>query len=391
MSLLSKAQEIAEEMITVRRHLHQHPELSNQEFETTKLVASYLSKWNIPHTIAKSGTGIVALIQAANATKTLALRADMDALPIVEETDVPYKSIHTGVMHACGHDLHTAVLLGTAKMLIDNQHLLKANVKFIFQPAEEIMCGAKEMLQAGVLENPKVDAAVALHTSPDLSVGEIGIRQGAMLAACDNITITIKGTGGHAAHPHKSVDPITIAGHVLTSLQTIISRELPPTEQAVVTIGQIHGGEAHNIIPETVIMKGTVRTTNPEIREQMPTIIERIIQYTAQSMRGDATLHYEHGCPALISDISLLQLFEQTTSDLLGEEHVVHMPVPSMGGEDFAYFLEQVPGFMFRMGTGSDNENTRRALHNHKVEFEDEAIQYGIAAMVNFTLAYGEV
>ncbi|WP_342558378.1 M20 family metallopeptidase [Metasolibacillus sp. FSL K6-0083] len=390
MSLFTKASTISEEMISVRQHLHQHPELSNKEFETTKLVASYLSKWGIPYTIAESGTGVVGFIEAPNATKTLALRADMDALPISEETNLPYKSIHSGIMHACGHDLHTSVLLGTAKMLIDNQHLLKANIKLLFQPAEEIMSGAKEMLQAGVLENPKVDAAIALHTSPDLSVGEIGIRYGAMLAACDNITITIRGTGGHAAHPHKSVDPILIAGHVLTSLQTIVAREIPPTEQAVVTIGHIQGGEAHNIIPESVIMKGTVRTTNPAIREQMPAIIERIIQHTAESMRGNASLHYEHGCPALLSDASLLQLFEQVTTELLGEKQVVHMPAPSMGGEDFSYILEQVPGFMFRMGTGSDNENTRRALHNHKVEFENEAIQYGIAAMVNFALTYGE-
>lgn len=388
MFILQQSTEILDEIIEIRRHIHQYPELSNQEFNTTKLVSDFLEGLGIMHTVCESGVGVIGYLHIDDDAKTLAIRADMDALPISEATELSYKSQINGVMHACGHDMHTAVLLGTAKLLVENRHLLKCNVKFIFQPAEEIMRGAKDMIAAGALESPAVDAIVALHTSPDLSVGEIGIRFGEMLAAADGLNITIKGTGGHAAHPHKCVDPIVIAGHVLTSLQAIISREIPPTDSAVITIGQIAGGEAHNIIPETVTMKGTVRTTNPSIRHQMPETIERVVKNIAYSMRGDADIEYTFGCPAVISDTNLLQLFEQVTSELFERNPIVHMPVPSMGGEDFAFFLEEVPGFMFRIGTGGDNPNSRRALHNHKVEFEDEAIYYGIASMTHFALSF---
>ena len=388
MSILQQTTNILEEIVQIRHHIHQHPELSNQEWNTTQLVSKFLGDLGIPHTVCESGVGVVGYLHIDEAAKTLAIRADMDALPILEATDVSFKSQNNGIMHACGHDMHTAVLLGTAKLLVENRHVLNCNVKFIFQPAEEILRGAKDMIAAGALDSPAVDAIVALHTSPDLSVGEIGIRYGAMLAAADSLNITIKGTGGHAAHPHKCVDPIIIAGHVLTSLQTIISREIPPTDSAVITIGQINGGEAHNIIPEIVTMKGTVRTTNPSIRQQMPKTIERVVQNIAFSMRGDADIEYTFGCPAVISDRNLLQLFEQSITELFEHNAIVHMPVPSMGGEDFAFFLEEVPGFMFRIGTGSDNPDSRRALHNHKVIFEDEAIYYGIASMTHFALTY---
>lgn len=388
MTISQQTTAILKEVRTIRRQIHQHPELSNQEFNTTKLIADYLDSLEIPYSVGQNGVGVIANISVDGASKTLGIRADMDALPIVEQSELPYKSTVDGIMHACGHDLHTATLLGTAKLLQKNKSDLQCNVKLLFQPAEEIMRGASDMLEAGALENPKVDAIVALHTSPDLSVGQIGVRHGAMLAASDTLEIKIKGVGGHSAHPHKCVDPIVIAGQVLTSLQTIISREIPPTDPAVISICQIQGGHAHNVIPEFVTMKGTVRNTNIAIREQMPAMIERISKNIAQSMRGDAEVTYTFGCPPLISDSHLLEHFEQVTSEIFEENTIIHMPVPSMGGEDFAFFLEHVPGFMFRIGTGNDLPNTRRALHNHMVEFDDDAIYYGVMALTHYALSF---
>ena len=386
--VLQYAKQIAPEIVEIRHQLHAKPELSLKEFETTKQIAKYLHDLAIPYSIGEQGIGVIGYIIVNDQFKTLGIRADMDALPIQETTDVPFKSTIDGVMHACGHDVHTATLLGVAKVLKENKEHLKCNVKLIFQPAEEVLAGAKYMIAEGALENPKVDAIVSIHTSPDIDVGQFSIRHGAMLAAADMLEIEIRGSGGHAAHAYKCVDPIVIAAQVISSLQTIISREVPATDSAVITIGSIHGGEAHNIIPDVVKLKGTVRNTNPDIRNSMPERIERVVKNIAASMRGNAEVTYHFGCPPLIGDSDLITQFEQATNALFEAEVVNHLPAPSMGGEDFAFFLEQVPGFMFRVGTGSDNPNTRRPLHNEKVEFEDDSLYYGIAALANFALQF---
>lgn len=388
MNFLLLAEEMQEKIISIRRWLHQHPELSGQEYETSKLVAAVLEEAGIEVKTNVAGTGVVGLIIGEQPGKTLALRADMDALPIDEQTGLEYASCNQGIMHACGHDFHTAILLGAAILLNGQKARIKGTIKVIFQPAEEKLMGAAGMIEEGVLKNPDVDAIMALHCWPELPAGTIGVRRGAFMAAADSLDITVKGKGGHAAHPHKCVDPIVITGQIISTLQTIVSREVAPVDSAVVTIGKIQGGTASNIIASEVKLSGTVRTVNPALREKMPRMIERIIGKTAESMNGEADVTYSLGSPPLINDCDLVTLIENTVTDTLGKDKLAYLETPSLGGEDFAFYLEKIPGMMFRLGTANNRQESRLALHNARLVFDESAIVPGIAVMCETAVRY---
>ncbi|MCM3733577.1 M20 family metallopeptidase [Fictibacillus nanhaiensis] len=381
MSFLQLAESIKHRIVEYRRHLHQYPELSFSEYKTAEFVANILEENNIEVLRNVAETGVVGLIKGDSPGRTIALRADMDALPIQEHTDLRFSSNNPGVMHACGHDFHTSILLGAAILLNQNRHLINGNIKLIFQPGEEKLTGAKKMIEKGVMRNPDVDAIVALHCWPDLPAGTIGIRKGPITAAADFLDITIHGKAGHAAHPHKCVDPIVIAGQVVSTLQTIISREVAPTEPAVLTIGKISGGTAPNVIPSTVHLSGMIRTVNPDLQKRMPEIINRVVTKTAESMNGEAEVTYTMATPPLISDESMVALIDHVVSETLGHDHLVYLENPSLGSEDFSFYAEQVPGVLFRLGTHNEKPESKLSLHNAGVIFDENALTTGVSVM----------
>lgn len=390
MDIAVKAQAVENEIISIRRQIHSNPELSHQEFNTAALIEKFLSELPGITAVSRIGnTGVTGMLcgTGSQSGKTLALRADMDALPVEERTDLPFSSNNKGVMHACGHDVHTAVLLGTAKVLSQARDSFSGSIKFIFQPAEEKMAGAQLLLREGILSDPEVDNIIGLHCWPEIPAGTVGIRRGAMMAASDSLNISVSGKQGHAAHPHKCVDPIMISAQIITAIQTILSRELAPVEAAVVSFGQIHGGHAPNIIPEMVELSGTVRTISPATRESMPERIKRISEGITRDMRGSALVDYTFGCPPLISDEDLIQLFEKTMKSVLGDDMLVYLENPSMGSEDFAYYMEKVPGLFFRLGTAGPEESFV-PLHSPYFKVDEKSIVTGITAMSNLAREY---
>ena len=386
MGIMEIARGIEEEIIAIRRKIHENPELSLFEFETAKLVAEYLGNLGMEVHTEVGGTGVVGLLKGKQPGRTVGLRADMDALPIEEQSGLAFSSKKKQVMHACGHDMHTAVLLGAANVLSGMRDQIQGNVKFIFQPAEEKALGAANMMKEGALENPRVDFMFCLHTWPKLPEGIIGVRKGPMCASADEIEIEIEGKGGHAAHPDMCIDPLPIAANIISTIQTIVSREIPPTESAVVTIGAIHGGSVSNVIPSSVKMRGTVRTINPEIRAKMPDILERIITNSAAAMRGKAKLTYHLGSPPLVNDDGLVELGSQAIIEEMGPNALRELKEPSLGGEDFSFYLEKVPGMMFRLGTRDEREESALPLHHPGVVFSEKAIVPGITALATVAL-----
>lgn len=381
MNILKEAKELRSTIVKLRRYLHQNPELSNNEFETSKFVVDKLKKLGLELQTGVGGTGVVGLLKGGKPGKTVALRADMDALPINEETGLEFSSNKKNVMHACGHDFHTSILIGAAIVLSQKRESLQGNIKFIFQPAEEKLIGASQMIRDNVLENPQVDAIMALHCWPDLPTGTIGVKRGEVMAAGDSLDITIKGKQGHAAHPHKAIDPITIASYVITKLQTIVSREIAPVDSVVISIGQINGGNAFNVIPQTVKMSGTVRVLNPEIRDKLPDMINRIVKKTAESMNGEAKVNYNFGSPPLINNDLMVDVLDKSVTQLLGNDNLVYMNTPSLGSEDFAFYLEKIPGVFFRLGTYNAGHNPQYPLHHPKVLFDEGALEIGISVI----------
>jgi amidohydrolase len=373
--------EVVPEVTHIRRKIHTWPELAFEEKVTSSLVADYLEASGIEVTRGVAGTGVVGLIRNKS-ERTIALRADMDALPLIESSKSQYVSQNVGKAHACGHDGHTAVLLGAAKVLSKMSDQLQSNVKFIFQPAEEQGTGAKRMIEEGVLDSPHIDAIFGLHSWPNLPAGEIGIRYGPMMASTDRFELTIHGKGGHAAHPHKAIDPIVIAARVIDSFQTIVSRQTSPVEPAVLTIGRIQGGTTHNAIPDSVEMEGTIRTLNPATREQIISSMKRIAENaSAMSSAPPPVLKIQTGTPALINDSRIVDVIDKIGRRTLGENSVRLLTEPSMGGEDFAYYTLKVPGAMFRLGVASETGPTE-SLHSSSFGFNDDAIKAGISVLV---------
>ncbi|WP_456397548.1 M20 metallopeptidase family protein [Desulfurobacterium sp.] len=384
MDFLKEAQGIKDFVVGLRRQIHQYPELSGREFRTSELVADTLKGIGVDEIQEGFGetTAVVALIKG-NGDRTVALRADMDALPIEEETKKPYVSKIKGVMHACGHDAHTAMLLGAAKLIVKHKDELEGNVKLIFQPCEERQdCrGAKRLISAGVLKNPDVGAIFGIHVFPELETGKVATCPGAVLASSDVFCIKIHGKGTHASKPHMGVDTVLIASQVVNALHHIVSRRVNPLDPAVLTIGTIKGGEAENIIPDTVEMKGTIRTLNEKIRKKIPLWIEEALRGITSAYGGSYEFEYEEGTPPLINDRKVTEFAMNSLKELIGEENVFYLEKPSMGGEDFAEYLKFVPGTYFRLGTGNREKGTTYPLHNPRFDIDEDALPVGTAVL----------
>lgn len=377
------------EIIKIRRFIHMNPELSNREYETAKLVASKLSSLGLEVRTGVAKTGVVGLLRGVQPGPTIAIRADMDALPIQEHNTFPYRSLNTGVMHACGHDIHTAIALGTAMVLNSIKDRIRGNIKFIFQPAEEGAPageegGASLMIREGVLENPAVRAVFALHVWPDLEVGKIGYNSGYFMASSDNFTITIKGKSAHGARPHEGVDAIVVAAEVVTGLQTYFKRALDPSEPMVLSIGKIQGGNRSNIIADRVVMEGTVRTIDEHTRNRVPLMMENFIRGITQSYGASYSFEYDNLVPALYNHPEFVQVVLPGLVSAVGEQNLVQVK-PLMVAEDFAFFSEKIPAFMFLLGVKTPGQPSA-PLHSPNFNPDEKAIPVGIRAMCHLVL-----
>ncbi len=378
-----------DEVISIRRHIHENPELSLKEFKTAKLVSDELNKLGLEVQEGVGKTGVVANLNPHKAHKTLMLRADMDALPIEEKTGLPFKSKNPGVMHACGHDVHTSILLGVTKILNEIKDEINGNVKFVFQPAEENnpVGGAPLMIKEGVLENPKVDNAVALHVW-DYPTGTIAVKSKAMMSESNRIFITIKGQGAHASKPHEGHDAIVCAAYLITQLQTIVSRDIDPSDVVVLTLSKIHGGIRYNVLPSEVVIEGTVRCSSVDACETLPDRIEDIIKSVCVIHGCDYSYEFNHGYPVTFNDKKLTSLVKKSVVKSIGEENLVEMDNPDTGGEDFSFFSKEVPSCLMFLGCKSEKNKETCILHNPGFDCDEDCIKTGLKAMVNIVLDY---
>lgn len=373
-------------MIAIRRHIHANPELSNAEFKTTELIKEKLTEYGVEIADIGLKTGVLGIIRGGKPGKTVAIREDIDALPMPELTGLPYASTVENVCHSCGHDIHTTVLLCCAKVLSEIKDELAGNVMLIFQPAEEGGGGAQQVADCKFYEVLKPDAFVGLHVSALLDGGQIGVRKGPTSASSDVFTIKVNGKGGHGAHPENCIDPIAIAGYIITQLQTVVSRENHPAYPAVMTIGSIHAGKAYNIVPDFVEMGGTLRSLDPDCRKNMKDAITRIATCCAEGMRGSADVIWESGVPPLVNDGDVVDGIIAAATKIIGEENVVMLPNPSLGSEDFSVlFPEYGPGAQFSVGTGiPGNPDSKIGLHNSKNVFNEESIDVGASVIIQY-------
>lgn len=389
-TLLEHALEIADWIIELRRKFHNHPELSFEEKETAALISTTLKDLGLEVHEGVGGHGVVGLLRGKSPGKTVALRADIDALPIQELNKVPYKSNYDNRMHACGHDGHTSMLLGAARLLAEIKCLEKGNVKFIFQPAEEVPpeSGAQGMIDAGVLENPAVDAIFGLHVWPDLPAGFVGVRPGPIMAAPDRFQIVIQGKGGHGAAPHHASDAIVAAAQVVMGLQTMVSRKLDPLKPAVLSVCRINAGTAYNILPDEALLEGTTRYFDTAMGATIKELIEKITAGICVSNGCTYKLNYQYGFLPTINTPQMATLVELTAAHVLGEDRVVRLEEPSMTGEDFSYFLQKVPGCFFWLGTRNPDKEIVHPLHNARFQIDEDILPKGAAMLSAVALAF---
>ncbi len=378
--LSNKVVELKDTLVQFRRDFHQHPELGLEETRTARVVADRLEQLGLKVSRGVGKTGVVALLEGNRPGKTLMLRADMDALPIQEENDVSYRSQNPGVMHACGHDGHMAVLLGVAEVLSAFRDQIPGRVKFVFQPGEEGFAGARLMIEDGVLEHPAVDAAFGLHISTLWPLGVMGTCDGPMMASMDSFTIQLKGKGAHAAQPDLGVDAILMSNGVISALQTLISREVSPTNPLVLHIGSIHGGTAFNVVADSVELRGTVRTFDEELRASMPDRMNRLIEGVVTALRGTHQLDYQFGYPVLINDAAMARLVKDAIIEIVGPEGYVNIQ-PRMVSEDMAFFHQKVPGCYFYLGAANAEKGLNMPNHNARFDFDEDTLVLGAQAM----------
>ncbi|MCC3144564.1 amidohydrolase [Halanaerobium sp. Z-7514] len=386
--ILKKVAEIENRVIEIRHQIHQNPELSFAEKETAKLAAAEMKKLGFEVEENIFGTGVCATFINSNKedAKTLLIRADMDALPVEEKNDLEFKSKSKGVMHACGHDGHTAILIGTAMVLKELAADFDGNLKFLFQPGEETSGGAEGMIKAGVLENPQVDAAMGLHLWGSTEEGIVEYKSGALMASPDRFNLKIIGKGGHAARPHNTIDPIPIAAQIISSLQNIVSRRIDPLESAVISVGMIEAGKTHNVIPDQVELKATVRSLKKEIREKLPQYIESVIKNTCQIYGAEYELDYIFGYPAVINDPQMSDIIKTAAQKILGPEKLREKKKAEMGGEDFSYFGREVPAVFYYLGIAPQGEIVNH--HQSDFKFNDSVLKTGVAVMAQAALDY---
>jgi amidohydrolase len=384
----SLAADYAQEVINIRRHLHKHPELSFKEFETAAFIAGKLREYAITYEDKIIQTGIVAEIRGNDPeSKTVALRADMDALPVNEQNDVEYRSINNGVMHACGHDVHMACLLGAARILSEIKSEFKGTARLIFQPSEEkYPGGAKLMIEKGVLENPKPEAIFGQHVFPELEAGMIGMKSGKYMASTDEVFITVKGKGGHAAIPDKVVDPVLIASHIVIALQQIVSRKSRPVMPTVVSFGKISSEGKTNIIPDEVKLEGIIRTFDEDWREEIKTQIRKISSGIAESMGGSCEVFIDPGYPAVVNDDMLTAHAREYAIEFLGEDMVIDLEM-RMTAEDFSYYAREIPGCFFRLGTRNEEQGITSILHSATFDVDEASLETGMGIMAWFAIS----
>lgn len=376
-----KAEHIQKELVKWRRKIHQNPELGFKEYQTSDFIAAKLNEFGIDYKrICK--TGLVGLIKGSKPGKTLAIRADIDALPLTEKNEVSYKSKNKGVMHACGHDGHTAILLGTAKVLNEMKEQINGNIKLIFQPAEEGPGGAKPMIEAGVLKEPPVDCILGLHINPGIESGMIGLKEGRMQAAPDYFEIKIKGKGGHGARPYETIDPISIGSQVVLGVQQIISREIDTLKPLVISIGSFHAGEAFNAIPKEALIKGTVRSFDNDVRKMVNKRMKEIIKNITKAYKADYEFKYSFEYPPAYNNKELTDLMKEVIKEDFGEEYLYELAEPSMGGDDFAYFSQEVPGLYMRLGTRNEKKGTINPLHSQSFNLDEDILKQGVKLFV---------
>lgn len=383
--ILTLAKKYAESMTDIRRVLHRHPEIGYQEVETAKRICQVLDELEIPYESGIGTTGVVGLIrglkEGSGEKKVVMLRSDMDALKLQELNDCDFKSSNDGVMHACGHDGHMSWLLGAAMILNDLREEFSGTVKLVFQPAEEGLGGAGKMIDDGVMENPKPDMVFGAHIWPDIDSGKIGVKYGGVMAAPTMFTIVIKGKGGHAAMPHLTVDPISIANQVYSSMMQIITRRRNPVEPMVLSVTEIHSGTAHNIIPEEAVIKGTVRTITNEAGGWVNKEMDKILKAACEQHGATYTFDFNTYYPPVINHEEAVDHLTESVSDLLGPHVIEHMVNPSMAGEDFSFYLQHVPGVFFMVGTRNEEKNAVYPLHSPYFTMDEDVLHQAAAVM----------
>lgn len=388
-TFLEEANRIKDELITIRRDLHEHPELGFEEKRTSEKIKEFLTKEGIPYVeVAKTGVCGIIKGEKEDNNRVIGLRADMDALPIQDKKVCSYSSKVPGKMHACGHDAHTTILLGVARILNKNKRLFGGCVKLFFEPAEETVGGAPFMIKEGVLENPRVDAIVGLHVTEDLDYGKIRIKSGVVNAASNPYKIKIKGRGGHGAAPHTTIDPIVIASNVVMALQTIVSREIAPVNPSVITVGSINGGTAQNVIPEEVEITGIIRTLTKEDREYVVRRFKELVTGICRGMRGECDIYIEEGYPCLYNNATMVERVKYVGKELLGAENVVEQKYPSMGVESFAFFAMERTSAFYYLGTGNRTKGTDKAAHSNLFDIDEDAIPLGVAMQCGIAYDY---
>ncbi|MEG2786698.1 MAG: M20 family metallopeptidase [Romboutsia sp.] len=387
--LIRECNNIKQWLVDVRRDIHKTPELSEKEYKTKEKIIKYLKEIKIDYIDFKNHNGVMAYIINKNAKTTIAIRADIDALPIKEETDSIYKSLNEGIMHACGHDAHIAILLGTCKILYSMKDKLNINVKFLFQPAEETVGGARFLVEDNCLEDPKVDYIFGLHVMPNLDIGYIESKYNTLNASTDEINICIKGKKCHGAYPENGIDALVASSHIIVALQSIISRNVSPLNSAVLTIGKIKGGDAQNIVCEEINMNGTLRTLNEETRSFMIKRIKNIVEDISLAFDCEGYLNLgKYHYPAVINDKYLVDIIKKNTENLLGNGNFLMKEKPSLGGEDFSFYTQKCRGAFFNLGCRNQEKNIIEQLHTSKFDIDEDCLPIGVMLHIANTLEF---
>lgn len=378
-------------LINDRRYIHKNPELSFKEYETSNYIKQRLDEMSVNYISGLIGTDVIAVIEGTLETgsnKTLLIRADMDALPVCETKESEYASVNNGVMHACGHDVHTAILLCVCDVLNKMKECFSGTVKLVFQPGEETSGGAKPLIDAGILVNPNVDACVALHVDPDIDCGKIRVKKGPLYASPDDFFIKVIGKGGHGAEPHNCIDPIAVSAKIIEALLTLPARELNPFEQAVVTIGTVNAGNASNIIPDSSIISGTARSLNNEVRSFLKKRIGEIANGICSTYGAKCEYKFVELFPPLINDTDLAELFCKTAKRIIGEENCILGGQPTMAGEDFAFFANERPSLLFKLGCKNEDKDIIYPIHNSMFDIDESALTVGVELFSNFAIDF---
>ena len=384
MDIINRIDEIFDELVEIRRDFHKNPELSQNEFRTQGKIREYLNKWGIENHICAE-TGVVGIIRGKRPGKTIGIRGDIDALPILEQSKASYCSVNPGVMHACGHDAHTTVVLGAGKIikeLADSEESINGNVKLFFQPAEETIGGGDRMVKEGCMENPMVDYVLGLHVMPYLEAGMVELKYGKLNASTDSINITLKGKSSHGAYPDKGIDAIAMAGNVITALQTIVSRNTSPLNSVVISLGKISGGAKENIIADEVQITGTLRTLDDETRKYTKDRVSSIVHNVAAAFGGEGITRFYDGYQALINDDEVVDVIKENAEKLLGKENVVFKEFPSLGAEDFSYFIDAAKGAFFHLGCGDAKKGITSPIHTEHFDIDEKCLKIGVRLQV---------